>query len=213
MRCNLRLHGQMPELRSVARNVLRGAIIVAAIISIVRGNILYGLFCLAALGITTMLSRRVKRSPIEIELVLLMIMVLDMTLGHALGLYRLLPWYDKALHLGSSIVIGLLGFLAIYAVHVTGQIKVHPWIDGVAILLVTLGLGAIWEIGEYGVDSLLGLTTQSSPRLDAIDDTMLDLIIDAIGGVVAAIFGPIYMRRSRSGRQRVGALGARWLAH
>jgi hypothetical protein len=202
----------MPELPSVARNVLRGAIIVAAIISIVRGDVLYGLFCLTVLGITILLSRRAKRSPIEIDLVLLMIMVLDMALGHALGLYRIVPWYDKALHLGCSIVIGLVGCFAIYVVHVTGRFKFHPWLDGIAILLLTVGFGAVWEIGEYGVDSLLGLTTQTSPRLAAIDDTMLDLLIDAIGGAVAAVLGPIYMRRSQNSRQRVDTI-ASWLTH
>ena len=53
----------------------------------------------------------------------------------------------------------------------------HPWLDGVAVLLVTLGLGAVWEIAEYGVDQVFGRATQGAPNMNALDDTMLDLLM------------------------------------
>ena len=194
----------------MARAFLRGAILVTAIIAVVRGDVLYGVYCLAALGLTTLiatLARRAEvRAPFAIDVVLLGLMVSDMTLGNTVGLYLWWPWYDKVLHLGSSILIGLLGFLAVYIAHVTGRLRFHRWLDGIAILLVTLGLGAIWEICEYAVDTTLGRATQGAPGLAALDDTMIDLMLDAIGAVVAAIVGPLYIRHSAKSRLRFRAI-------
>ena len=119
------------------------------------------------------------------------------------------PWFgaDKALHFSSSSLVGVVGFLAIYVLHLTHGTRFHPWLDGVAILLVTLGIGAAWEIGEYGVDRLLGGKTQGAPNMNALDDTMVDLLLDGIGGVIGAVLGPWYIRRSASSRKRVAAFG------
>lgn len=198
------------RVRVVLRTLLRAAILITAVAEIAEGDVLYGLFCLAALGITTALARLARAadttSPVAIDVVLLWLMVADMTLGNLLGLYVSLPWYDKALHFGSSTLIGLLGFLFIYMMHATGRTQFRPWLDGFAILLVTVGLGAAWEIAEYAVDRVLGRATQGAPGLAALDDTMLDLALDGVGGVVAAIIGPLYMRHSKRSRRRVRAI-------
>ena len=178
----------------------------------VRGSVLYGLFCLLALGLTlvpAIIARSTRaRTPFAFELVLLVLMVGDMTLGNLLGLYVKLPWYDKVLHLGSSTLIGLIGFLAVYLLHATGRTDLRPWLVGVLILFVTLGVGALWEIAEYAVDHLLGRATQSSPGMAPLDDTMIDLIVDGVGGVVAAALGPLYMRYSARSRLRARELVA-----
>src|ERR1043165_3379346 len=105
---------------AVVRLVPRLAILATAIAELVRGDVLYGAFCIVALVLTFVPAIRARRIdagiPIELELVLLWFMVTDMTLGNALGLYQL-TWYDKALHLSSSILIAMLGFLAIYMLH------------------------------------------------------------------------------------------------
>ncbi len=200
----------MPFPRSIARAILRGAILVSAVVAVVRGDVLYGMYCLAALGLTTLLATLAKRAevgaPVAIDVVLLGLLVSDMTLGNTVGLYLSWSWYDKVLHFGSSTVIGLLGFLAVYIAHVTGRLRFHRWLDGIAILIVTVGLGAIWEIGEYAVDTAFGRATQGAPGLAALDDTMIDLVLDAMGAVVAAIVGPLYMRHSKKSRLRVRAI-------
>lgn len=171
-----------------------------ALAEIARGDLLYGSFCLVALAITLVPAIRARRIdagvPLEIELVLLWFMVTDMTFGNWLGLYRI-AWYDKALHLSSSILIALVGFLAIYILHLTHGTRFHPWLDALAILLVTLGVGALWEIAEYGVDQLFARHTQAAPNFGPHDDTMFDLMMDGLGGVIGAFLGPRYIRYSR----------------
>ena len=207
----MNLHGQ--RLRSLhPADALRIVILLTAVGSMVRGSVLYGLFCLLALGLTlvpAIIARSAQaRMPFELELVLLGLMVGDMTLGNLLGLYVRVPWYDKALHLGSSTLIGLIGFLSVYVLRATGRTALRPWLDGLLIFLVTLGVGALWEIAEYAVDHLLGRATQTSPGMGPLDDTMIDLVVDGIGGMVAAVLGPLYMRHSARSRQRARELVA-----
>lgn len=206
-----------PARASLLRLIPRVAILATAVAEFVVGDIPYGLFCLAALGLTLIPAIHARRMdagvPLEIELVLLWFMVSDMTLGNLLGFYRL-AYYDKVLHISSSILVALLGFLAIYVFHMTHRTRFRPWLDSVAILIVTLGIGAAWEIAEYGVDHLFERNTQGAPNLSALDDTMVDLVMDAVGGTIGAILGPLYIRYSKRSRVVVDAfadlIAGRW---
>ena len=194
--------------RWLARLLPRAAILITAIAELLSGDLLYGTFCLFALSLTLAPAIRARRLdarvPLEIELGLLWFMVTDMTLGNWLGLYQL-TWYDKALHLSSSVMVATLGFLAIYVLHLTHHTRFHPVLDAIAILLVTLGIGALWEIAEYGVDQLFARSSQGAPGLSPIDDTMFDLMMDGLGGILGAVLGPLYIRHSRRSRAIVTA--------
>lgn len=187
--------------------VLRAALAVTAVAHIAGGDPLYGMFCLAAVGIALVPALLARSSagnlPVAVELAVLWIVAADMTLGQLAGLYVRIPWYDKALHLGSSALVGMVAFLAVYMLHFIGRSRIHVWIDAAAILLLTLGLGALWEIGEYAIDALLGRATQGAPGMMALDDTMWDLILDGAGGLIGGLLGPLYMRHSRESRRRI----------
>ncbi|NVB79092.1 MAG: hypothetical protein HOV81_11895 [Kofleriaceae bacterium] len=177
----------------------RIAIFLTALAQMASGDVLYGVFCLFALAITLIPAIATGRLdagiPLVLELGLLCLMITDMTLGNLWGFYRL-PWYDKAIHLGSSLLVGMIGLLAIYVLDQTGRVRFHPWLAGLAILLVTLGVGALWEIAEYIIDQLFDRAAQTSPGMSEIDDTMIDLILDGVGGLAAALVGPYFIRHS-----------------
>jgi hypothetical protein len=199
----------MSSLRpAILRIAPRAAIFVTALAEIARGDLAYGAFCLVALVLTLIPAIHARRIdagvPLELELVLLWFMVADMTLGNLLGLYRL-QYFDKVLHLSSSILVAMIGFLAIYVLHLTHSTRFHPWLDAIAILIVTLGVGALWEVAEYGVDQLFARRTQGAPNQSALDDTMFDLMMDGLGGVIGAVLGPLYIRYSRRSRVIVKA--------
>lgn len=200
------------ERATLLRMMPRIAILVTALAEIVTGDQLYGAFCLLALLITLAPAIHARRLdagiPLLLEVGLLWLMVADMTLGNWLGLYHL-TWYDKALHLSNSMLLGMIGFLAVYVLHQLTQTRFHPWLDGLAILLVTLGIGALWEIAEYAVDQTFGRASQGSPTMTPLDDTMVDLMLDGLGGLLAALLGPRYMRRSRHTREELAALARR----
>jgi hypothetical protein len=196
--------------RWILRTLPRAALLLTAVAQIISGDIPYGVFCLVAVTLTLVPALHARSLdagvPIEFELALLWLMVADMTIGNSLGMYRL-AYYDKALHLSNSVLIGAIGFLAVYVLHLTQRTRFHPWIDGVAILLVTLGIGALWELAEFGVDTLLGRRSQGAPNMSALDDTMFDLMLDAAGGAIGSVVGPIYIRHSKRSRDRVAAFG------
>jgi hypothetical protein len=189
--------------------LLRALIFTTAIVHAAQGELLYVLLCLAAIALVVVPAWMARSSaanlPVEIELVLLWWLVADMTLGRLAGLYETSAWFDKALHLGNSVLVGMLGFLAVYVLHFTGRFPAGRILTGVIIVVLTLGIGAFWEILEYVSDALFAKGAQGSPRLAPIDDTMWDLILDGFGGLIGGVLGPIYMRHSRRSRSRMGA--------
>ena len=56
--------------------------------------------------------------------------------------------------------------------------------------MFAVGMGALWEIFEFGMDQMFGLNMQKS----GLVDTMWDLIVDAVGAAVIAFLGWAYMR-------------------
>jgi hypothetical protein len=60
--------------------------------------------------------------------------------------------------------------------------------------MLAVGLGALWEIFEFCMDSLFGLNMQKSGLMD----TMWDLIVDTAGALVIALLGYGYLRKARN---------------
>jgi hypothetical protein len=192
--------------------VLRSIVIATALALFATGDLPYAVFGVAAVAlafIPAWLARSHRaRIPAELELLLLWLIIADLTIGRLGNVYDLLPWYDKALHFSDAFLIAMIAFVVVYLLHFVGHSQRNAWIDAIVILLITLGLGALWEIGEYLADRLLGRATQGSPQMSPLDDTMFDLMLDGMGGLVAAITGPIYMRHSRRSRLRIHAFAA-----
>jgi hypothetical protein len=186
---------------------LRAAVLVTGAIFAVGGEWIMGAFCAIAVlfAITPTVVVRTPNLtwPLEVEVALLWLLMCHLLLGILIDLYDRVAWFDKVLHLGDSVVIGFVAFMAVYAAHVVRHGRRRPVLDGIAILIATLGLGALWEIGEFAADQLFGRHTQGSPTMSPLIDTMFDLILDGSGGVIAAILGTLYIHRSRRSRQRV----------
>ncbi len=100
----------------------------------------------------------------------------------AILLFRsLLPWYDGLLHGYATFAYTLLFGLFAYGAVFTGA-REHRLLLVLAIGSVGLALGALWEIAEWAYDQIV--------RPNVIlpkTDTILDLIVDAAGALVAGI--------------------------
>ena len=181
--------------------LLRSLILATAGVHLYQGEVLYSLLCLAAVMLMVapaILARSTRMSiPVEIELFVLWWLVTDMTLGRVLDLYEAVPLYDKIIHFGNSGLLALLSFLAIYTLRMTCRIQTGFVLNVIAIFLLTLGAGALWEILEYVSDGLFGQGTQGSPLMTPLDDTMWDLIVDGLGGLLGGLLGAWYMKVSR----------------
>lgn len=185
---------------------LKAAIAATVLYETVLGNMLFGLWGLVALGIAIFpvrLARTYKVFfPVELQILLLLILVADVTLGRLFHFYDRFEFFDKFLHYHNFTLIAFLGFQVTYALYFTGRLRVSPLIGGIVILLVTLGIGGFWEILEYLSDKVFKVGAQGSPALDPLNDTMIDLILDFLGGVFGAVLGTLYLRFSKRTEKR-----------
>jgi hypothetical protein len=106
-------------------------------------------------------------------------------------LYGIVWWYDKVVHTFTAFAFTLPLPLLIYR-------RTPRGFDRNVLLLVLiftsvgLGLGAIWEITEWGGSQLWGGPTLREGRRDVITD----LIVDAVGALLGAWAGKKLDRRS-----------------
>ena len=188
---------------------LRGILLVSIPFFYLKGQAFFAIFCFFSIVVVVIPAYLAKTSkvnlPVELELILLWFLFTDNIFGRLFAFYENSAWFDKALHLGNSIFIGFASFLVIYVLLYTKNLSIRPFVMGLLIFIISLGFGALWEIFEYFADILFNQGAQGSPVMDALDDTMWDLVLDGIGGVFGGIFGPLYIHYSNRSRCRFSA--------
>lgn len=140
------------------------------------------LACLfAALASIAVLAwARRRRLPLEITTLLLLPPAVAWGLGEGCGLFARLPLWDTLAHGVAGFSLGALGTAGAAAAR-------HPTVraPGLLALLGGLGLaslaGALWELGEWTSDRLLGTAT-----LGSAGDTVADLAADLGGALLGA---------------------------
>ncbi|HIH64609.1 MAG: hypothetical protein PWP32_1160 [Methanothermobacter sp.] len=186
--------------------VLMGVIIV---VFGAGGTKVFGLITLIAVAVVYLPALRhphgLRVIPVEIEILFLTVVALEYILGNTLGLYGRIAYYDKFMHFTVPFIVALIGMMLIYTAYVYGKIRTSLLIMAFLIVFVTLGLGALLELVEYGYDHYLYQhiehvlptgPTQGSPVMDPLADTMFDLLTDLLGGVFGAVTGVILVRRA-----------------
>ena len=110
-------------------------------------------------------------------------------LGQFGGMYDRFHWYDAFLHFLSSLVLGIVGFLIIYVFYSVNKLKLPLMIIVIFSFSFAVTIGVMWEITEYFIDMTLGTNMQ----VESLDDTMIDLIVNSIGGLISAFIGYLYV--------------------
>ncbi|GFE65493.1 hypothetical protein [Litoreibacter roseus] len=116
-------------------------------------------------------------------------------LGEAFDFYERLWWWDLALHGFSAIGFGLTGFLFVFMLFEGDRFAAPPSAVAFITFCVAMMMGAVWEIFEFLMDQTFGLNMQKS----GLYDTMGDLMINAVGGLIASITGYLYLIRNSAG--------------
>lgn len=111
-------------------------------------------------------------------------------LGEVFDFYGRFWWWDIAMHGISAIGFGLMGFVFIFMMFQGDQYAAPPWALSLFAFCFALSLGALWEVFEFAVDQIFATNMQKSGLLD----TMGDLIVDALGAVIGAGSGWLYLK-------------------
>jgi len=167
------------------------------------------LLCFIAITIPGFYTKNaIKKFPIEIEIILLLMILFQFVLGEARDFYTDVPYYDKIVHYMIPMFLGVIGFLIFYTLHITGKLKTSITIMMYIVILITIGLGAAWEVIEYSSDVILYPRIedwhhfQGNDQQSPLDDTMTDLIDDTLGAIFGAflslwILGKDFSKNSR----------------
>lgn len=103
------------------------------------------------------------------------------------------------LHTTSGVILGLIGFLFVYLLNEKGNknVNLSPAFVILFAFCFAITMGVFWEFFEFGADRILGYNMQKfrMPGQDGLIDTMTDLIVDALGALVACIVGWLYIKK------------------
>lgn len=203
-----------PLQRNLLR-IMRAFLLIAGIYILIFGGAngaerIFGLLILISLAIINapafFTKGYIRAIPVEIELLLLAMVLFELVGGDALGLYVKLPHYDNFMHFMLPLYVALIGMMLLYTMYFYGRLKASLTVMAVLIILVTMGLGGLLEIGEYTYDKYLSqgplgditgnTQMQGSPTQNPLEDTMNDLITDLLGAIVGALIGVLLIRRA-----------------
>ncbi len=131
--------------------------------------------------------------PLELELTVVVFIYASLYLGEVQSYYQTFWWWDLLLHAGSGLGLGFIGFIILYTIYYREKIVAKPFWIAVFTLCFAIAIGTVWEIFEFGMDQVIGTNMQRTGILD----TMGDLIVDSIGGLIMGVVGYFYFKLER----------------
>lgn len=147
-------------------------------------------------------SRLPIHIPFEIQILAIMFVFAALFLGEVRDYYHRFWWWDLMLHTTAGLLMGMLGFMIVYILNEDRLVDMHMRPSFLALFAFSFSqcLGALWEIFEFGMDQLFGMTMQKPMLGDpsGLTDTMFDLIVNAIGAAVVSLAGWRYLVRART---------------
>jgi hypothetical protein len=111
--------------------------------------------------------------------------------GGVLNAYHTIPGYDTLTHFVSSAFVAFLSFVVIYILeeHWKG-LHMDKYAMAFIVIVTTMAMGVVWEFNEWATDLIFGTHEQWG-----LNDTMKDLLVDTIAGIVMALVGVSLIKR------------------
>ncbi|OGS42810.1 MAG: hypothetical protein A3K67_04480 [Euryarchaeota archaeon RBG_16_62_10] len=126
--------------------------------------------------------------PVELNFWIVLALFLHVVGGFS-GFYDEVPGWDHITHMMSASLIAALGFVVVVTMDkYVESIRLPRAFLAFFIVMFTMAIGVMWELMEFANDQLAGSRLQYS-----LDDSMIDLLFDAFGGLVVAAVGAHYL--------------------
>jgi hypothetical protein len=113
-----------------------------------------------------------------------------------LGAYDTVWWFDHLTHALSAAVVAAAGYAAARALdeHRDDLHFPRPFLT-VFVFLLTLALGVLWEVAEWVArEAAMALALDPVLVVYGVDDTVSDIVFNAVGALAAATVGTRYLR-------------------
>lgn len=159
----------------------------------------------AAIHIPDIIEHRLKRDiPSLMVAMYIIFLYCAIFLGEVRSFYYQIDNWDTFLHTFSGGMLGSLGFSIVAIINKTEKIPVNmsPFFVALFAFCFAVTMGVLWEFYEYTFDGLLGLNMQKFMLEDgvqlvgraALNDTMMDLFVDALGALIMSTVGYISLK-------------------
>jgi hypothetical protein len=173
---------------------LKILMIILLIISIFNAQLEWIFGC--SLGLFLSLIPTILKNNYKIHLPLILDILITLALflhigGILLEGYNSIPQYDTLTHFVSSFIIAFLSLVSIYILdEFWDGLKMDKYAMAFIVVILTISLGVVWELSEWSSDIVFGTYEQWG-----YNDTIKDLFVDMIAGIVVAILGIMLIRR------------------
>ncbi len=99
---------------------------------------------------------------------------------------------DKLAHILFGLSVGMIAFCVLFIlIYHTKQLKLDYKLFFLFVVFTSIAIGSGLEIWEWATNKMLSLNLQ-----DSINNVMLDMISNTIGGIIIAIFGIIWLKNT-----------------
>lgn len=172
---------------------LWGGLATAVVISVLLGVWSLAFVSGATLALSVapavLASRFALALPAPFLIAITLFVIGSILLGEAFAFYDKVWWWDLALHGSAAVGFGLIGFLFVFMLFEGDRFSAPPFAIAFLSFCLAVTVGGLWEIFEFAMDQVFGFNMQKS----GLNDTMGDLIVNALGAVVAAAAGYSYL--------------------
>lgn len=117
-----------------------------------------------------------------LDVLFALLIVFNNFFGLVLDFYHVVPGWDIATHYTTSLFLAVSALILMQRAYGVVLAEAPAIIIIMAMVLFSLGLGGLWEIGEFASDYLRDTDFQHG-----LVNTMQDLIVDLVAGLVVGI--------------------------
>ena len=183
--------------------ILKALMVLLILMAVSRGMgtwVFGGIIALLLCMVPTIINWKWKDTvPMAIDILVTLALLIHIG-GEVTAAYFILPHYDTVAHFTSSLLIACIAFVAIYALdRYWGGLSMDIYVMAFFVVIMAMALGVAWEFTEWASDLYTGSWAQRGNQ-----DTMGDLLIDTLGGILMALIGVLLVKRGKMDKATEG---------